>query len=68
MMLWRAMRMVRRAMRIPSATRVRSSLSSTMPALSVAMPPVLRATAMPTVAAARAGASLVPSPTISVGP
>ena len=61
----RAMRTVRRLISIASTTRDRSSLRITTSAASAVIPPPCPASAMPTVAALSAGASFVPSPTMS---
>ena len=66
-MLWRAMCIARRAMRSASATRPMSSARITTSAASAVMPPPCAASAIPTVAVPSAGASFVPSPTMSTG-
>ena len=59
---------VARLWRISQGSRPRSSASRTMSAVSSAAPLEMPPRAMLTLAAARAGASLTPSPTMPVGP
>jgi hypothetical protein len=67
-MLCSAMRRMRRLIAMASPTRAMSSTSSTMSAASAETAVPCSPIATPTVAAASAGASLIPSPTITTVP